>query len=144
MKNLTFYLILIILSACSNSSMQEVMDTDLAFSELSKSKGMNHAFLTYAHDSAVILRKNHRPVAGTTELQKLLSAPDSSFTLTWKPSYASMAQSGELAYTYGIYTLITVKQDTSFGTYVTIWKKTAQGWRWVLDSGNAGLGTVNQ
>jgi ketosteroid isomerase-like protein len=140
MKNLFFYLVLVIFSACSGSSTQQVINADLAFSDLSASQGMNHAFLTYAHDSAVMLRKNHRPILGTAELQKLFSVPDSSFTLTWKPSYASMAQSGELAYTYGIYTL-TTGQDTSYGTYVTIWKKTAQGWRWVLDSGNAGLGS---
>jgi ketosteroid isomerase-like protein len=138
MKNLYFYLVLVTFSACSGSSTQQVIDADLAFSDLSASQGMNHAFLTYAHDSAVMLRKNHRPIIGPAELHKLFNTPDSSFTLTWKPSYASMAQSGELAYTYGIYTL-TTGQDTSHGTYVTIWKKTAQGWRWVLDSGNAGL-----
>lgn len=143
MKNLFFYLTLVIFSACSGSSTQEVIDADLAFSDLSASQGMNHAFLTYAHDSAVILRKNRRPIMGTPELLTLFSQPDSSFTLTWKPSYASMAQSGELAYTYGIYTL-TARQDTSYGTYVTIWKKTTQGWRWVLDSGNTGLGMVNR
>ncbi|PKP10085.1 MAG: hypothetical protein CVU09_08125 [Bacteroidetes bacterium HGW-Bacteroidetes-4] len=143
MKNLFFYLTLVIISACSGSSTQEVIDTDLAFSELSASQGMNHAFLTYAHDSAVMLRKNHEPILGSRAMHELFNAPDSSFTLTWKPSYATIAQSGELAYTYGIYTL-TAGQDTSFGTYVTIWKKTAQGWRWVLDSGNAGLGIKNQ
>jgi ketosteroid isomerase-like protein len=119
MKKLSFYLILVIFSSCSGYNTQEVIDVDLAFSELSASKGMNHAFLAYAHDSAVMLRKNHRPILGTVALHDLFSAPDSSFTLTWKPSYASIAQSGELAYTYGIYTL-TSKQDTSFGTYVTI------------------------
>ncbi len=86
MKNLFFYLALIIFSSCSRNSTQEVIDADLAFSDLSASQGMNHAFLNYAHDSAVMLRKNYRPIPGTTALHKLFSTPDSSFTLTWKPS----------------------------------------------------------
>jgi hypothetical protein len=45
-----------------------------------------------------------------------------------------------MGYTYGIYTLI-VNDSAYKGTYVTIWQKQADGtWKFVLDTGNEGVG----
>ena len=65
---------------------------------------------------------------------------DSSYTLTWNPGGGEIATSDNLGYTYGIYKLAT--KDTIFrGTYVSIWKKQKDGkWKFVLDSGNPGIG----
>ena len=60
--------------------------------------------------------------------------------LTWKPTKALIAQSVELGYTYGFWTII-AQNDTSRGTYLTIWKKNAMGeWKFIADTGNEGLG----
>ncbi len=47
---------------------------------------------------------------------------DTGITLTWEPGFASVVSSGDMAYTYGIYTFA-AKDTTTRGTYVTIWKK---------------------
>jgi len=69
--------------------------------------------------------------------------PDSTYTLRWEPMYARAAESGELGYTYGTWEL-KINADSSNisrGTYVTIWKRQPNGeWKYVLDSGQDGLG----
>ncbi len=65
--------------------------------------------------------------------------------MTWKPKGANVAASGDLGYTYGVYEIHTSAQDTVlYGTYVSIWKKQQNGkWKFVLDSGNEGIGEGN-
>jgi ketosteroid isomerase-like protein len=66
---------------------------------------------------------------------------DSSVQMTWEPQGGDIAASGELGYTYGIYELRDGGDNVQRGTYVTIWKKQEDGkWKFVLDSGNQGLG----
>lgn len=117
-----------------------IMDTDLAFSDMSAEKGMKASFLAYMDSGAVLLRPEHYPIIGKKAIDYLQQQNDSSFTLTWKPSAADVSASGDLGFTYGLY-LLTLP-DTSFeGTYVSIWKKQEDGtWKFVLDSGNQGLG----
>jgi ketosteroid isomerase-like protein len=115
-------------------------NTDRAFSEMSKNKGMKAAFLYYIDSTGVLLRPGNYPIVGKDARQYLQNSNDSSFTLTWEPSYAEVSASGDLGFTYGIYTLNT-KDTLIRGTYVSIWKKQADGnWKFVLDTGNPGLG----
>ena len=113
---------------------------DIAFSGLSKEKGMKVAFLEYIDSAGVLLRPNNYPIVGKEARQYLQKINDSSFTLTWEPSSAEISTSADLGYTYGIYTLAT-KDTIIRGTYVSIWKKQGDGnWKFVLDTGNPGLG----
>ena len=69
----------------------------------------------------------------------LLADPDSS--ITWEPTLAVLAESGELGYTVGQYTLTVTSENgersVEKGKYVTIWRKQADGsWQVVLDGGN--------
>ncbi|HEU4552263.1 MAG TPA: hypothetical protein VFS25_05495 [Chitinophaga sp.] len=119
---------------------EALLHADIAFSSLSKEKGMRLAFLAYADSAAVLLRQHHYPIVGPEVVKYIERMNDSGFTLTWKPSFAQVAASGELGYTYGVYTFSTA-DTTEQGTYVTIWRKNAAGgWKYVLDSGNQGLG----
>ncbi|HBB92314.1 MAG: hypothetical protein A2X22_00605 [Bacteroidetes bacterium GWF2_49_14] len=120
---------------------REVIGADLAFSDQSSREGRNRAFLAWCADDGVLLRSNSYPLEGKVKIQELLSRPDTSYILTWKPMYGYVAESGELGYTYGTWEL-TVKATgvRSEGTYSTVWKKDKTGaWRWVLDTGNEGL-----
>lgn len=123
------------------ASKQAILQTDEEFSAYSVKYGMKKAFYVFAHDSAVILRENSYPIMGKEAIKKRFSsANDSVFSLSWKPSFADVAQSGDLGYTYGIYHY-TSKDTLMKGTYVSIWKKGADGkWKYVFDSGNQGLG----
>jgi ketosteroid isomerase-like protein len=124
----------------TEAARKAVIKADIDFSDLSRSKGFRYAFLAYADSAAVLLRAQNPPMAGHAAFTFIESMNDTGITLTWKPSSATVAASGELAYTYGIYT-VAVKDTTAQGTYVTIWKKDAAGnWKFVLDTGNEGLG----
>lgn len=124
---------------------QELLNVDIQFSKLSAARGVNEAFLSYLADDCVLLRQNSFPIVGK-EISKVkyFSRPDSGYTLTWKPLFADIAESGELGYTYGIYEFKAMdpegKPIIGNGTYVSIWKKDQSGnWKLVLDTGNEGL-----
>lgn len=62
-------------------------------------------------------------------------------SLLWEPQRAEVAESGELGYTWGLYTLVYSGDDgedvTEIGKYLNIWKKQADGmWRVAIDMGN--------
>ena len=120
----------------------KMMDADRAFSQLSEAKGMKRAFLDYIDSNGVLLRPNHLPLLGADAIDYLIQQNDSSFTLKWEPKNGAVAASGEMGYTYGLYVLQPATKDTLiYGNYVSIWKKQADGrWKFVLDSGNEGIG----
>ena len=119
---------------------EELMKTDSAFSNLSASKGMRSAFLSYMDSAGVLLRPHHFPLVGEDARRYIEQSEDTSYSLTWVPVFAEISRAADLGYTYGIYTF--KNRDTTFrGTYVSIWKKQADGeWKFALDTGNPGVG----
>lgn len=144
MKKIFAWFILFLLIAC-NSQMDLNMNTELikvdkAFSTMCVEEGMNYAFIHYVADDGVMLRPNSMPVVGKTNIESLFRNDDKDIKFTWKPLYGEVAKSGELGYTYGTYKF-GVGESQQKGTYVSIWKKNTKGeWKFVLDSGNEGLG----
>ena len=119
---------------------EKLIAIDRAFSVLSKEKGMNYAFLAYVAEDGVILSPNRLPIVGKNRIMTLFSGDDSETDFTWEPLHADVAKSGELGYTYGTYKINSLR-ITERGTYVSVWKKDPAGkWKFVLDSGNEGLG----
>jgi ketosteroid isomerase-like protein len=125
---------------------QKMMDADRAFSKMSVQKGMKTAFLDYIDSNGVLLRPKQLPIVGADAIDYLIQINDSSYTMQWEPKGGGIAQSGELGYTYGLYALKPSGRDTTlYGTYVSIWKKQADGsWKFVLDSGNEGVGETEE
>ena len=128
----------------SDDPVKKLMDTDRKFSELSETMGANDAFLEFCHDSVVILRDNNYPYKGKDVIrQELFSESDTGYVLTWEPAYGFVAVSGDLGYTYGVYTYATKENKPLIhqGTYISVWRRDEGGsWKYVLDSGNQGLG----
>lgn len=148
-RNAFFFLCLILIGSGScrlsvntnvSGEREELMKTDSAFSNLSASKGMKAAFLSYMDSSGVLLRPQHFPLVGEDARRYLEQLEDTSYSLTWAPVYAEISRAADLGYTYGTYTF--KNRDTTLrGTYVSIWKKQADGeWKFVLDTGNPGVG----
>jgi ketosteroid isomerase-like protein len=124
---------------------EALKQVDTEFSNLSMEKGMNFAFLSYAAHDGVLLRPKSYPIEGIDKIKESLEDSDTSFTLTWSPLFAAVSESRDLGYTYGIYELTIKSKEENpqvhKGTYLTIWKKDKYGnWKFVLDTGNAGLG----
>jgi len=147
MKTLIIIVASSFLFSCSTDSRmeklnQELIDADLAFSDLSSEMGMNHAFITYCASDGVLLRPNSMPVTGKEAISELISQnDDSEFQLTWEPSDAMVSRSGDMGFTYGIYTMQLKNGTTSRkGTYTSVWIKENGSWKFALDTGNEGLG----
>ncbi len=153
MKNFVFFFIAVmVVASCDQKKNNDtasnavsykaaLMDADNAFSKMSEEKGMKNAFIEYIDSNGVLLRPNHMPIVGANAIDYLIQLNDSSYQLTWEPQNAVVAKSGELGYTYGIYTLKPNSKDTIlYGTYISIWKKQNDGkWKYILDSGNEGV-----
>ena len=117
-----------------------LMDADIAFSDYSVKHGIQKAFIEFADDSVVLLKPKRMPIVGKLNLiMSYEGKSDSGVVLTWTPTKAIIAKSGELGYTYGFWTFV-AKTDTSKGTYMTVWKKDTNGhWKYIADTGNEGL-----
>ncbi|MEO6550204.1 MAG: DUF4440 domain-containing protein [Ferruginibacter sp.] len=118
-----------------------MMESDRAFSKMSEQKGMKAALMQFIDAKGVLLRPGTVPIVGGEAINYISQGNDSSYTMTWEPNGATVANSGELGYTYGIYSLKLKNKDTVlYGTYVSIWKRQPDGtWKFVLETGNEGI-----
>lgn len=122
------------------TSVDEIINTDISFSDMSRQVGMKKAFLQYIDDNdGVLLRPGHRPIVGADAIDFLSRLSDTSYTLSWQPTKGEISKSGDLGFTYGVYEL-KMKDSVYKGTYVSIWKKQKDGsWKFVLDAGTEGI-----
>ena len=74
---------------------------------------------------------------GKDGIKKYYDRNDKADQLTWKPSYVSASESGDMGYTYGEYDFSGVRAGTTLtdhGIFHTVWKKQKDGsWKFVLD-----------
>ena len=125
-------------------TVDSIIDADIAFSDMSKEKGMKNAFIEYIDNEGLLLRPDHLPVKGADAIDFLSQVDDTAYTLSWVPEGAQIATSGDMGFTYGIYNL-EIEDTVLQGTYVSIWKKQKDGkWKFVLDSGNEGVVEIDQ
>ncbi len=116
-----------------------IIQADLEFAKMASDSGIAQAFAFYAADSATILRRNSGPIIGREAIRALYG--DAAGTaLRWAPYYSDISASNDLGYTLGksefVYKDSTGAEKISYGLYVTIWKKQADGiWKYVLDTG---------
>ncbi|MFC2089804.1 YybH family protein [Bacteroidota bacterium] len=139
------FLLILFVSCNSNkqtSDVEELFTADRTFSDMSLNEGMVAAFIHYCHDEGILLRPNSMPIVGKDSVVARIHATnDSLFTLTWEPLDGDISKSGDLGFTYGIYTMNNkVSKSLSYGTYVSIWKKNKDGeWRYMMDTGQEGI-----
>ena len=93
-------------------TIDSLVAADLAFSDMSKEKGMKNAFIEFLDNEGILLRPDHLPVKGADAIDFLSQVNDSAYTLKWIPEGAQISSGGDMGFTYGIYTL--EAQDTSF------------------------------
>lgn len=97
-------------------------------------------------DSAATFPPGKLVNVGRAPIRKGMAATfaDSSVHVAWYPFFASVADSGDLGYTWGYYRW-TSRDDKGApaapitGKYLTIWRRDASGrWKVVVDTGNPG------
>ena len=123
----------------TSANVSEVLQADKEFSDMSKHIGIKKAYMEYMSDEGILLRPDFLPITGASAVDYLSTLADADYELSWEPKGGMISNSGELGFTYGLYTLKT--SDTTYqGTYTNIWKKTGNGpWRYVLNTSNAGI-----
>jgi hypothetical protein len=121
------------------AALNEIQQVDVDFSNRSREIGMKKAFLEYMQNEGVLLRPNAMPIIGARAVDFISNINDSALMLTWKPLGANVSKSADMGYTYGIYDM-KVGDSLYKGTYVTIWQKEEGKWKFVLDTGNEGVG----
>lgn len=117
---------------------REVLETERAFERRVADNGMAEAFTHFAADSAVILRGGQL-IKGRQAIKAFYDHTVlDNFSLKWEPTHITVARSGDLAYTYGMYTFTStdsagqVHPDT--GAFHTVWQRQPGGaWRYVWD-----------
>src|SRR5690349_17879167 len=94
---LTTFLILMGCNPSDEVLKNEILNTDLAFSALSKEKGMAEAFIQYAAEEVIKPSPGKQPIVGKEALIKSFENAKNDFELTWEPLKADV--SGNLGYT---------------------------------------------
>jgi ketosteroid isomerase-like protein len=112
-----------------------MVEAERAFAKASEEKGMRQAFLEYLAEDAVIFRPG--PVKGRQWFQ---DQEEIGGTLSWGPTYAELASSGELGFSTGPFRFEQAAPEgkpaaAHHGHFVSIWEKKVVGWRVILDHG---------
>jgi ketosteroid isomerase-like protein len=115
----------------------ELMSADSAFSAQASKVGILQAFLDVATPETKVLSESGK---GFDAVRSEFKGLPPSATLAWKPSFAAASATGDLGYTWGRYEYKDKAPDgkpiVETGTYVTVWRRQADGsWKVVLDGG---------
>src|SRR5262245_43247555 len=110
-----------------------LLETERDFDRATQTYGMKVAFLRYLDDDSILLRPD--PVKGRQYTQM---HPDPGIKLSWEPTRAGVARSGDLGYTTGPYRIEPAEPGGAplLGYFVTIWRRQSNGrWKALLDVG---------
>jgi ketosteroid isomerase-like protein len=120
------------------SERNALLETDQAFSRTSEEKGAAQAFYDFFAADGVSLSAGEPPIRGRDAIKIHLSAGPQGF-LTWQPTAADVAKSGDMGFTWGTSVFQgkgpDEKPQIKHSKYVTVWKKQSSGrWKVVLFS----------
>jgi ketosteroid isomerase-like protein len=112
---------------------RSLVDAELSFAAAAAREGVRSAFLRFADDSAVIFRPDPVPARDWWSAR-----PEASFHLAWRPVFARVSAAGDLGFTSGPFEVAdSAGQVQGYGNYVTVWRRGADGWRYLTDLGTS-------
>jgi ketosteroid isomerase-like protein len=124
------------LATCAqdNPDWTSLVEAERGFAAASLAKGTRAAFLEFLAEDSILFRPG--PVPGRKWIEE---HPAPSSLLTWEPTFADVAQSGDLGYTTGPWEIRPSgpkDKPTAHGHYVSVWKRQTDGiWKVVMDLG---------
>ena len=116
----------------------EIAAAEKAFNDMAQIEGLVKAFEFYAaHDG--VIRRGKKVIKGKKAIHDWYTEDvKPNETLSWKPTFIDVSQSGDMGYTYGDYiftyqdSLGNLKKNT--GIFHTVWKRQLDGsWKFVWD-----------
>jgi uncharacterized protein (TIGR02246 family) len=145
----------LLLAGCSQLSMptasnreaeeRAIRDLDAEWAKAAAAKNVDQVVDFYADDASIFLP--NEPIgmgkpAIRVEWTKLTTNPG--YALSFSPSRVDVAKSGDMAYEFGVYSLMLNGPDgkpmNDRGKYVVVWKKQTDGkWKVVADIINSDL-----
>jgi ketosteroid isomerase-like protein len=117
------------------TSLDEVVATERGFAQMATDSTVQTAFLAWLAPDAILFRPG--PVEGLAWLRANPMPAD--VRLEWQPAFADVSVDGSAGYTTGPWR--SGRRDASprgFGQYVTVWRRTADGYLAVIDFGTGG------
>jgi hypothetical protein len=143
MKNAIFIIAIpLLLVSCRNAintdtSRNEILQSEKAFGKMVEEKGMSEAFYYFADENAVI-RRNDSIIAGRENIRNFyMQNSNPNARLSWTPDFVGVSDCGTLGYTYGKYVYMVSDSSGKVkeirGIFHTVWKKTGNDWRYVWD-----------
>lgn len=117
---------------------ENILALERDFCNLVKDRGIKAGFLHYAADDAVLNRDN-RIIKGKNSIESYFNEQDlENIVLDWKPDYVDISEAGDMAYTYGSYTITSLNKagepQINKGIFHTVWKRQSDGlWKFVYD-----------
>ncbi len=128
-------------TAVSNGSGRAgVMQADIDFAQVTAERRLD-GWMSYMADDAVKAPWDADFIEGRRAIRKVDAATfaDSTISLEWKPTDGGVYSDGRYGYTKGRYEVIKRAGGTRTvmgrGTYLTVWRREADGWKVVLDTG---------
>lgn len=148
--NIRFYIgIIVLMTAVSSCKLpaapasteklkSELFAVEKEFCAMAQTDGVQKAFVHFAADSAVVLRRSQLIKGKEAIRLQYESFPRKGSKLEWAPDFADVSASGDLGYTYGRYTLTSTDsvghETKNEGIFHTVWKRQPDGhWRFVWD-----------
>lgn len=109
-----------------------LLELEARFAAASRAHGMQQAFLEFLGEGAVVLQPG--PTPGRAAWSAAGELPG---TLDWLPDRAQISAGGDLGFASGPWHLAPQEADGRHveGRYITVWRKTAAGWRVAFDGG---------
>jgi len=125
-------------SQSHQSPLEEMVQTEQAFSRMAAEKNIREAFMTFIADDGLLFRPG--AVNGKQWMTEHPVPPsDKKPLLAWQPSYAVVAASGDMGFTTGPWEFkedVNDAKPSGYGHFITVWKKQADGsWKFVSDLG---------
>ena len=119
----------------------KVKQTDAAWAQACAARDINQ-FMSFVDPSARFWQGGEGVHGAAIREEFRVSFGDKNFSLKWTPVDATVAGSGDLAYSTGTYTYdgsdANGKPAHREGTYLTVWKKDKNGeWKVIEDIGSA-------
>jgi len=124
--------------AKQKSPLQAMVETERAFAAMSAAQGIRPSFMAFIADDGILFR----PMAVKGK-QWMIDHPvppsEKRPLLSWYPSFAGIARSGDLGFTTGPWEYKNDLHDSkavAWGHFLTVWKRQANGqWKFAIDLG---------
>jgi ketosteroid isomerase-like protein len=118
--------------AAQQGAAQALADADREFSRLASVKGLATAYETYLAEDGRVHRDEHFPAVGRAAGVAAVRAEKRA--VTWNPTKAEVAASGDIGYTLGLSQLRDGGAGAAEGVYLRIWSREKNGrWRVLID-----------